>query len=195
MSGTPIGRVVIVGGGTAGWMAAAAASRFLNDGQRTITLIESDAIGTVGVGEATIPPIRSFNARLGIDEADFLRATGGTPKLGIEFVDWGAVGERYMHPFGTPGRDIEGLNFHQLWLKLRDRPGIGDFEGYAMAAVAARAARPIKLSWYGDPLRIDPVARSERMKWSGRQDSNLRPPHPQCDALPGCATPRPSGGL
>ena len=141
MSGTPIGRVVIVGGGTAGWMAAAAASRFLNDGQRTITLIESDAIGTVGVGEATIPPIRSFNARLGIDEADFLRATGGTPKLGIEFVDWGAVGERYMHPFGTPGRDIEGLNFHQLWLKLRDRPGIGDFEGYAMAAVAARAGR------------------------------------------------------
>jgi tryptophan halogenase len=141
MSGTPIGRVVIVGGGTAGWMAAAAASRFLNDGQRTITLIESDAIGTVGVGEATIPPIRGFNARLGIDEADFLRATGGTPKLGIEFVDWGAVGERYMHPFGTPGRDIEGLNFHQLWLKLRDRPGIGDFEGYAMAAVAARAGR------------------------------------------------------
>ena len=141
MSGTPIGRVVIVGGGTAGWMAAAAASRFLNDGQRTITLIESDAIGTVGVGEATIPPIRSFNARLGIDEADFLRATGGTPKLGIEFLDWGAVGERYMHPFGTPGRDIEGLNFHQLWLKLRDRPGIGDFEGYAMAAVAARAGR------------------------------------------------------
>ncbi len=141
MSGTPIGRVVIVGGGTAGWMAAAAASRFLNDGQRTITLVESDAIGTVGVGEATIPPIRGFNARLGIEEADFLRATGGTPKLGIEFVDWGARGERYMHPFGTPGRDIEGLNFHQLWLKLRERPGIGDFEGYAMAAVAARAGR------------------------------------------------------
>jgi len=141
MSGTPIGRVVIVGGGTAGWMAAAAASRFLNDGQRTITLIESDAIGTVGVGEATIPPIRGFNARLGIEEADFLRATGGTPKLGIEFVNWGAAGERYMHPFGTPGREIEGLNFHQLWLKLRDRPEIGDFEGYAMAAVAARAGR------------------------------------------------------
>jgi tryptophan halogenase len=141
MTATPIRRVVIVGGGTAGWMAAAAAARFLNDGQRTITLVESDAIGTVGVGEATIPPIRAFNARLGIDEAAFLRATGGTPKLGIEFVDWGAVGERYIHPFGTHGRDIEGLNFHQAWLRLRGAPGIGAIEDYAMAAVAARAGR------------------------------------------------------
>ncbi|MFN3434112.1 MAG: tryptophan halogenase family protein [Sphingomonas sp.] len=141
MSGEPIGRVVIVGGGTAGWMAAAAAARFLDDGQRTITLVESDAIGTVGVGEATIPPIRGFNARLGIDEAEFLRATGGTPKLGIEFVGWMDGTDRYIHPFGTHGRDIEGLNFHQLWLKLRGRDGIGDIEAYSMAAVAARARR------------------------------------------------------
>ena len=141
MTATPIRRVVIVGGGTAGWMAATAAARFLNDGQRTITLVESDAIGTVGVGEATIPPIRAFNARLGIDEADFLRATGGTPKLGIEFVNWGAAGERYIHPFGTHGRDIEGLHFHQAWLRLRGAPGIGTIEEYAMAAVAARAGR------------------------------------------------------
>jgi tryptophan halogenase len=141
MSGEPIGRVVIVGGGTAGWMAAAAAARFLDDGQRTITLIESDEIGTVGVGEATIPPIRGFNARLGIDEAEFLRATGGTPKLGIEFVGWRDGGDRYMHPFGTYGRDIEGLNFHQLWLKLRHQPGIGAMDDYSMSAVAARAGR------------------------------------------------------
>jgi tryptophan halogenase len=141
MNATPIGRVVIVGGGTAGWMAAAAASRFLDDGQRTITLVESDAIGTVGVGEATIPPIRGFNARLGIDEAEFLAATGGTPKLGIEFVNWGDRGDRYIHPFGTHGRDIEGLNFHQLWLRLRDEAGIGGIEDYAMSAVAARAGR------------------------------------------------------
>ncbi|MCU6453702.1 tryptophan 7-halogenase [Sphingomonas sp. A2-49] len=141
MSGEPIGRVVIVGGGTAGWMAAAAAARFLDDGRRTVTLIESDAIGTVGVGEATIPPIRGFNARLGIDEADFLRATGGTPKLGIEFVGWRDGTDRYIHPFGTHGRDIEGLNFHQLWLKLRDAPGIGGIEAYSMSAVAARAHR------------------------------------------------------
>ena len=137
----PIRSVVIVGGGTAGWMAAAAAARFLNDGQRTITLIESEAIGTVGVGEATIPPIRGFNALIGLDEASFLRATGGTPKLGIEFVGWGALDERYMHPFGTVGHEIEGLNFHQLWLRLRDRAEIGSYGDYAIAAVAARAGR------------------------------------------------------
>lgn len=141
MTATPIGRVVIVGGGTAGWMTAAAASRFLDDGRRTITLIESDAIGTVGVGEATIPPIRGFNARLGIEEAEFLHETGGTPKLGIEFVNWGERGEAYIHPFGTFGRDIEGLNFHQLWLKLRDEAGIGGIEDYAISIQAARAKR------------------------------------------------------
>ena len=141
MSGDPIESVVIVGGGTAGWMAAAAAARFLDDGRRTITVIESEAIGTVGVGEATIPPIRGFNARLGIDEADFLRATGGTPKLGIEFVGWTDGKDRYFHPFGTHGRDIEGLNFHQLWLKLRGREGIGPIDDYAMSAVAARYGR------------------------------------------------------
>ncbi|MFN7157757.1 MAG: tryptophan 7-halogenase, partial [Erythrobacter cryptus] len=82
-------RVVIVGGGTAGWMAAAALSRYFDDGARRITLIESETIGTVGVGEATIPPIRAFNAMLDIPEAEFLRETRGTAKLGIEFVDWG----------------------------------------------------------------------------------------------------------
>ena len=137
----PIERVVIVGGGTAGWMAAAAAARFLNDGRRTITLVESDAIGTVGVGEATIPPILGFNAMLGIDEAEFLRATGGTYKLGIEFVGWSANRDRYFHPFGSFGRDIEGLAFHQLWLKLRGRNGIGQIEDYSMSAVAARHGR------------------------------------------------------
>ena len=137
----PIERVVIVGGGTAGWMAAAAAARFLNDGRRTITLVESDAIGTVGVGEATIPPIVNFNRLLGIDEADFLRATGGTFKLGIEFAGWSAAQPRYFHPFGVFGHDIAGLAFHQLWLKLRDREGIGGIEEYSMSAVAARAGR------------------------------------------------------
>ena len=137
----PIERVVIVGGGTAGWMAAAAAARFLNDGQRTISLVESDAIGTVGVGEATIPPIIGFNRLLGIDEGEFLRATGGTFKLGIEFVGWGAEADRYFHPFGRFSRDIEGLAFHQLWLKLRNRDGIGPIEDYSMSAVAALLGR------------------------------------------------------
>ncbi|HXH15998.1 MAG TPA: tryptophan halogenase family protein [Sphingomonas sp.] len=133
----PIRKVVIVGGGTAGWMAAAAAARYLDDGQRKIVLVESDAIGTVGVGEATIPPILGFNALLGIDECDFMRATGATFKLGIEFVGWDTRGDRYLHAFGDHGRDIQGLAFHQLWLKLRNRPGIGGLDAYAPSAVAA----------------------------------------------------------
>ncbi|MEG3165693.1 tryptophan halogenase family protein [Sphingomonas sp. PB2P19] len=138
---SPIRKLVIVGGGTAGWMAAAAAARFLADGQRQIVLVESDAIGTVGVGEATIPPILGFNALLGIDERDFLRETGATFKLGIEFVGWDTGKDRYLHPFGAHGRDIQGLHFHQLWLKLRDRPGIGDIADYSPSAVAARLGR------------------------------------------------------
>ncbi len=137
----PIAKVVIVGGGTAGWMVAAAAARFLDDGRRSITLVESDAIGTVGVGEATIPPILGFNRLLGIDERDFLRATGGTFKLGIEFVGWDTGADRYVHPFGTFGQDIEGLHFHQLWLKLRKRADVGPLAGYSMSAAAAAGNR------------------------------------------------------
>ncbi|KQN34832.1 tryptophan halogenase [Sphingomonas sp. Leaf407] len=137
----PIESVVIVGGGTAGWMAAAAASRYLNNGRRSITLVESDAIGTVGVGEATIPPILQFNGLLGIDEKEFVAKTGATFKLGIEFVNWGGVGERYLHPFGTIGRDFEGVAFHQHWLKHRRAGGMADFERFSMSAQAAAAHR------------------------------------------------------
>ncbi|WP_234036237.1 tryptophan halogenase family protein [Porphyrobacter sp. YT40] len=143
-----LARVVIVGGGTAGWMAAAALSRFFNDGRRTVTLIESDAIGTVGVGEATIPPIRSFNAMLDIPEAEFLRETRGTCKLGIEFVGWGQQGDRYFHPFGTYGQDLHGIAFHQLWLREHARSGaagagaIGAYSMSTAAAAAGRFARP-----------------------------------------------------
>lgn len=139
--GPPVEKIVIVGGGTAGWMAAAAASRFLQDGQRQITLVESEDLGTVGVGEATIPPILNFNAMLGIDEKDFVRATQATFKLGIEFVNWGAVGERYMHPFGTIGRDFEGIAFHQLWTKLKQRSGLGPITDHSMSNVAAMAGK------------------------------------------------------
>ena len=145
--GRPVGRVVIVGGGTAGWMTAAACSRFLDDGQRTITLVESDAIGTVGVGEATIPPIINFNRMLDIDENAFLKATGGTFKLGIEFVNWGQQGDRYFHPFGAYGEDIHGIPFHQLWLRERARGGGGPINDYCISAVAAANRR------FGRPLR------------------------------------------
>src|SRR3546814_20860797 len=86
-------------------MAAAAFSRYLNNGRTRLTLIEAAEIGTIGVGEATIPPILSFNKMLGINENEFIAATQGTFKAGIEFVDWGAIGERYVHPFGYHGHE------------------------------------------------------------------------------------------
>lgn len=133
--------VVIVGGGSAGWMAAAALSRYFNDGRRTITLIESDAIGTIGVGEATIPPLRNFNAMLDIPENEFLRETRGTFKLGIEFVNWGAAGDRYFHPFGGHGEDLHGIAFHQLYLRERQLRGgaAGAIAEYSMSSAAAAA--------------------------------------------------------
>lgn len=138
---SPIRELVIVGGGTAGWMMAAAAARFLDDGRRRITLVESEAIGAVGVGEATIPPIRDFLAHLGIPEPEFIAATNATMKLGIEFHGWGAPGGRYVHPFGEQGRPFSGVDFHMAWLKHRDAEGVGGIEDYWPAAVAARDAR------------------------------------------------------
>ncbi len=133
-------RLVIAGGGSAGWMAAAAFARYLPAGW-TITLIESDAIGTVGVGEATIPQIALFNAGLGIDEGEFLRATQGSFKLGIAFDGWGAPGESYLHAFGTIGRPLGLLPFHQYWLRARAQGDAAPLGDYLINAVAARANR------------------------------------------------------
>lgn len=141
----PINNIVIVGGGTAGWMAAAALSRTLNTENVSVRLIESDAIGTVGVGEATIPNIATFNAMLGIDEREFMAKTKATIKYGIEFVDWGQKGEAYFHPFGTHGADMDGVSFHQYWMKLRQMnkaPRIEQFCITAMAAQMGKATLP-----------------------------------------------------
>jgi tryptophan halogenase len=143
--------IVIVGGGSAGWMAAAALSAVVGDGC-TVTLIESEEIGTVGVGEATIPPIKIFNQTLGLDEAEFLRRTQGTFKLGIEFVDWAKVGHRYFHPFGPHGMQFDAVPLHQYWLRGRTAPGALALDEYSMAWAAASRGRFDKPS--RDPRQI-----------------------------------------
>lgn len=133
-----IKEIVIVGGGTAGWMAASALSILLRDPSVRIRLIESEAIGTVGVGEATIPHIRYFNQLLGLNENDFLRKTNATFKLGIEFVNWGQVEDRYFHSFSPYGYNMDGIHFHHFWLRHMQREGAAHIDEYNLQSLAAR---------------------------------------------------------
>ncbi len=133
-------RIVIVGGGSAGWMAAAALSKAVSP-RCAVVLVESDEIGIVGVGEATIPPIKLFNQLVGIDEIEFLKATQGSFKLGIQFVDWARRGHRYFHPFGPHGLPFDMAPLHQHWLRQRGQPGAASIDEHSMAWVAASQNR------------------------------------------------------
>ncbi len=139
MDDTQQATILIAGGGTAGWMAAAALSRFAA-GHRVV-LVESDAIGTVGVGEATIPQIHLFNSAIGLDEAEFLRETRGSFKLGIEFDGWLRDGHSYMHAFGQIGRGIGLLPFQHYWLRARQLGFAKPLQRYSLNELAARTMR------------------------------------------------------
>ena len=135
-----IRRIVILGGGSAGWMTAAALSRSI-DRDCAITVVESDEIGIVGVGEATIPPIKLFNDMLGLDENDFVRRTKGTFKLGIQFVNWGKVGHRYFHPFGSYGRPFDLVQIQHHWQRAHGQGKAVSLDEYCMAWAAAKLGR------------------------------------------------------
>ena len=138
--GRPRQRVVILGGGTAGWMAAAALIKLLPHAC-SVRLIESAEIGIVGVGEATLPHLRTFVELLGIDEADFMRATHATYKLGIDFRDFGRIGDHYLHPFGSFGTELNGVHFHHYWLRMRAEGREDSLFDYSIANVMAAANR------------------------------------------------------
>jgi tryptophan 7-halogenase len=128
--------IVIVGGGTAGWMAASAFSKVLGSGYH-VRLIESEEIGIVGVGEATVPHLKAFNNMLGIDEIEFVKQVQGTFKLGIQFKDWGRLGDNYIHGFGTIGQDLGVMPFYQYWLKAFQAGTAGDIGQYSLNTAAA----------------------------------------------------------
>ena len=135
-----VNQIVIVGGGTAGWMTAAALAKVLNPSY-SIRLVESDEIGIVGVGEATIPMIKLYNTALDLDEGDFIRETMGSFKLGIEFVNWGRVGDSYIHGFGKIGQDLGLVPFYQYWLKMRQAGKAAPLDDYSINTFACRHNR------------------------------------------------------
>lgn len=163
MSAERIGRVVIVGGGTAGWMTAAALVRRFRGAPLRITLVESSEIGTIGVGEATIPTIRRFYARLGMSDAEVMGAAQATCKLGIRFEGWSGEGAAFLHPFGLYGQDVDGVGFHHFWLADRARGSDAPLASYSLGASLAEAGRftkpspnpPSSLSVFDWALHLD----------------------------------------
>lgn len=134
-------KIAVLGGGTAGWSAAAMLSQRYKDTPLEITLIESPNIPTVGVGEATVPAILKVHSTLGIDEAEFIKATHATFKLGIEFKSWNRIEESFFHPFSAFGLQIEKTDFHQCWAKLKKEGISSNLEDYSLCAALAKAGR------------------------------------------------------
>jgi tryptophan 7-halogenase len=133
-------KVVIAGGGTSGWLAAAALGRVLGK-TLEICLIDSEEIGRIGVGEATIPPLRNFHKALGINEQEFMSAVQGTFKLGIEFINWGQKGDNYFHSFGVTGKDCWACDFQHFWLAGREKGFASEFGDYCPELIAARQGK------------------------------------------------------
>ncbi|MCF2948760.1 tryptophan 7-halogenase [Paraglaciecola aquimarina] len=131
-----IKKIIIVGGGTAGYMAAAALTKVLSADNCQVKLIESEQIGTVGVGEATIPQIQLYNKLIGLDENDFVRKTKATFKLAIQFCDWDKLGGSYYHAFGDVGKDMEGVQFYHYWLKMRKLGKAAGIDDYTLSSMA-----------------------------------------------------------
>ena len=154
MNTKTISKIVIVGGGTAGWMTAAALAKILGTARHRIVLIESEQIGTVGVGEATIPMIQLYNNVLGLDEDEFVRETNATFKLGIEFVDWRRIGHSYFHPFGMLGVDMDGIGFMHYWMRWKNSGGNLDYPFFNAETEAARNRRFMRTELESGPMTM-----------------------------------------
>jgi tryptophan 7-halogenase len=172
MQNSPIKSVAIVGGGTAGWSAAACLAKFLAKRQTSITLVDSSAIGTVGVGEASVPNVHNFNSYLGLDELDFIESTQGSFKLGIRFDDWREQGTSFFHPFGRYGLGFEGMDFHQCLARAREMGKSARLEDFSLPIALARAerfAQPVNdpkapLTDYGYAFHFDAGLYARRLK-------------------------------
>src|SRR5688572_27312873 len=142
MTDNRIKSIVVVGGGTAGWMAAAALiERFGGNRHTRVTLVESPEIGIVGVGEATVPHIREFLKHLKINETDFIRRTRGTFKLAIGFEGWAGEGTQFFHPFSEPGVPLRGTSFQHYWVKARQLGRAREIDRYVLSSELARAGK------------------------------------------------------
>ncbi|BFM12302.1 tryptophan 7-halogenase [Simiduia litorea] len=172
MPKTQIEHIVIAGGGTAGWMCAAALAKHFENTPVRITLVESPDIGTIGVGEATIPTLRRFYAALGLSDAEVIRATGATCKLGIEFADWYKPNHSFIHPFGLFGQDVKGIGFHHYWLKMHQAGYPAPIDKFSLGVQLAQAGKfsvpsnnpPSSLSRFDWALHFDATAFAHLMQ-------------------------------